>query len=112
MSPEQIAGQEADVRSDIFAFGTVLYESAAGKRAFEGKTPLERSSAPCSTCHRNRSPDKRRMFALTFSLSGLFCMNLQQGSARSKARRRWNGRRHRAVHVTGTDRRTRGGCSL
>ncbi len=38
MSPEQIGGQEADVRSDIFGFGAVLYEAASGKRAFEGKS--------------------------------------------------------------------------
>ena len=38
MSPEQIAGQEADARSDVFAFGLLLYEMATGKRAFEGKT--------------------------------------------------------------------------
>jgi Tol biopolymer transport system component len=38
MAPEQIEGHEADARSDIFAFGTILYEMATGKRAFEGKT--------------------------------------------------------------------------
>ncbi len=38
MSPEQIQGIEADARSDIFAFGAMLFEMATGKRAFEGKT--------------------------------------------------------------------------
>src|SRR6202790_5323264 len=39
MSPEQISGQEADARSDIFSFGLVLYEMLTGKRAIEGSTP-------------------------------------------------------------------------
>ncbi len=38
MAPEQIQGLEADARSDIFAFGLLLYEMATGKRAFQGKT--------------------------------------------------------------------------
>ncbi len=38
MSPEQVEGREADVRSDIFALGAVLYEMITGQRAFEGKT--------------------------------------------------------------------------
>jgi serine/threonine-protein kinase len=37
MAPEQLAGEEADSRSDIFSFGALLYEMATGRRAFEGK---------------------------------------------------------------------------
>lgn len=38
MSPEQIQGMPADQRSDIFAFGAMLFEMATGKRAFDGKS--------------------------------------------------------------------------
>jgi len=38
MAPEQLEGLEADARTDIFAFGALLYEMTTGKRAFEGST--------------------------------------------------------------------------
>src|SRR5262245_47286339 len=38
MAPEQVEGQEADSRADIFAFGAVLYEMFTGRTAFTGKT--------------------------------------------------------------------------
>ena len=38
MAPEQLEGQEADARTDIFAFGAVLYEMLTGKKAFDGKS--------------------------------------------------------------------------
>jgi hypothetical protein len=45
MSPEQVRGRDADPRSDIFAFGAILYEMLAGHRAFGGDTPMDTMSA-------------------------------------------------------------------
>ena len=45
MSPEQVRGQDVDHRSDIFAFGAILYEMLAGERAFWGETAAETMTA-------------------------------------------------------------------
>src|SRR5262245_31725248 len=56
MAPEQLEGQEADARSDLFALGAVLYEMATGKKAFEAKSQasliaaiIEREPPPVSS---------------------------------------------------------------
>ena len=45
MSPEQVRGESADARSDIFSFGCVLFEMSTGKRAFEGASAADVMSA-------------------------------------------------------------------
>jgi serine/threonine protein kinase/Tol biopolymer transport system component len=45
MSPEQVEGGDMDARSDLFAFGAVLYEMLTGRRAFLGRSSLSVASA-------------------------------------------------------------------
>ena len=45
MSPEQVRGERADARSDVFAFGVVLYEMLGRRRAFRGRSAAETMSA-------------------------------------------------------------------
>ena len=52
MAPEQIEGREVDARSDIFAFGCVLYEMLTGHRAFEGKSASTVMAAVLATMPR------------------------------------------------------------
>lgn len=45
ISPEQIQGREADARSDVFAFGAILFEMVTGRRAFDGDQQTARIAA-------------------------------------------------------------------
>ena len=45
MAPEQLEGRDADHRSDIFAFGAIMYEMVTGQRAFQGKSQLSLMTA-------------------------------------------------------------------
>ncbi len=49
MAPEQIEGTAADTRSDIFAFGCILYELLSGRRAFAGETITAALTAAATT---------------------------------------------------------------
>ena len=49
MAPEQLEGRDADARSDIFAFGAVVYEMLAGKKAFAGSSQASVMSAIMQT---------------------------------------------------------------
>ena len=45
MAPEQVRGKPADKRSDLFSFGTILYEMLSGQRAFRGDTAADTITA-------------------------------------------------------------------
>src|SRR5258708_16570751 len=57
MSPEQVQHEELDTRSDLFSFGLVVYEMAAGQRAFTGQTVVDVHQA---TLHETPAPVRDR----------------------------------------------------
>ena len=115
MSPEQVKGQSADHRSDLFSFGAILYEMLSGKRAFQGDTAVETMSAilkqdPPELTEANRSvppalervvlhcmeknPEERFQSArdVAFNLANLSESSGSSAAVRAtKVPRRWSG---------------------
>ena len=88
MSPEQVEGKDADHRSDLFAFGTIVYEMATGKRAFEGN-----SAASLMAAILEHEPPPLRQAAAARAADARSCREQMsgQGSRGAMAERR---RRH------------------
>jgi tetratricopeptide (TPR) repeat protein len=70
MSPEQARGLKVDARTDIFSLGTVLYETIAGRRPFEGETPshvmvaiLEKEPLPLTRYLPDAPPELQRILS-------------------------------------------------
>ena len=115
MSPEQVKGQSAVHRSDLFSFGAILYEMLSGKRAFQGDTAVETMSAilkqdPPELTEANRSvppalervvlhcmeknPEERFQSArdVAFNLANLSESSGSSAAVRAtKVPRRWSG---------------------
>ena len=68
MAPEQLEGKPADARTDLWALGAIVYEMVAGRRAFEGASPVsliaaivEREPAPLSSLQPLTPPSLERL---------------------------------------------------
>src|ERR1017187_3963458 len=107
MSPEQLQGNQTDARTDLFAFGCVLYEMLMGKRAFEGESTgsvmaaiLEREPAPLTAApalervvRRSLAKDPDQRFQTARDLKAALTWASEQASlpAAAKPGHRWPG---------------------
>src|SRR5277367_6461671 len=112
MSPEQVRGKAVDHRADIFAFGAILYEMLAGKRAFHRSTSADTMAAILNedppgisqivqstppglqrVVHRclEKNPEQRFQSAsdLAFALEALSESGISSGAAMPAPGRRW-----------------------
>ena len=91
MSPEQAEGKLVDARSDVFAFGIVLYEMVCGQRPFRGDTASRRTLA--ATLQATPEPPRQRRHEIPRPLEQLILRCLEKspdarfGSARRCATR-------------------------
>src|SRR5207237_1307983 len=79
LSPEQIAGQPASMRSDVFSFGALLYEMLAGSPAFSGDTVW----AVMDATVRNAPPPVESLRSDAARGGGRSCGGVSAGAARS-----------------------------
>jgi len=75
MSPEQLRGEELDARSDIFSFGSTLYEMLTGKLPFNGRSPIDVAH---SILHSDPIPIHQSRMDLDDELDGIVRMALQK----------------------------------
>jgi serine/threonine protein kinase len=90
MSPEQAKGRPADKRSDVWAFGCVLFEMLSGKRAFSGEGVFRyacRRAAWGAGVERAPPAISHRMLALCF---GVVCRRTQENDCATSATRALN----------------------
>ncbi len=81
MAPEQVRGEPADARSDIFALGATLYEMLAGRRAFSRASAVETMNAIL-----NEDPPEsgRRIASIRRTISRWRCRPPDQGARRRR----------------------------
>ena len=79
MSPEQAEGKTLDARSDIFSFGSVLYEMVTGQRAFQGDSPLSTLTA---VLHKEPKPVSNMSTGVPEELARVISRCLQKAPGR------------------------------